>query len=206
MSPKSSSHPVSPPPFLHGLFLLTTCMGYPRKCVPGTCPSSWVVPGCSHLGMFPLPAGGLLKSVEGKIALRGHCFTSPTPPQIGVLPPTPHPSLWGISRGSFAASVTPSNAPSVSVIGGISFLLCVSFVHFFSKMLLGRWKGICLPIWLRGLRRGHLGREETSCNTVLPGQWPEDACNSRGRVTPSALASAPPSALPAHPWYWSVLF
>lgn len=80
----------------------------------------------SPLGMFPLPAGGLLKSVEGKIALRGHCFTSLTPPQIGVLPPTPHPSLWGTSRGSFAASVTPSCAPSVSVTGGRIHFLCVS--------------------------------------------------------------------------------
>lgn len=56
----------------------------------------------------------------------------------------------------------------------------VSFVRWFSKDAAGQTgrEGVCLLIWLRGLRRGSRGRAETSCNTVLPGWWPEDACNS----------------------------
>lgn len=77
----------------------------------------------------------------------------------------------------------------------ILFCLFCLFVVEDAAGQMGR-EGICLPICPRGSEKGSLGREETSCNTVLPGQWPEDACNSRGQVTPSALASAPPLAFP----------
>lgn len=146
MSPKSSAHPVSLLPLPSWIVSSDHVYGMSQESVPGTCPSSWVV--------FPLPAGGLLKSVEGKIALPGYCFTSPTPPQIGVLPPTPHPSLWGTSRGSFAASVTPSSAPSVSETGGsfISFvcLLCL----FLFKDAAGQMEGDLFAHLAQGSEKG----------------------------------------------------
>lgn len=149
--------------------------------------------------------------VEGQIAPWGHCSTGLTPPQIGALPPTPCPSCWGTSQGSSAASSAPFSTFPVSLTEGVFCLFLflvfcsVSFVRLFSKDAAGQTgrEGVCLPIWLRGLRRGSRGRAETSCNTVLPGWWPEDACNSRGQVPPFDLGLcpclSPPSPLPARP-------
>lgn len=136
--PEPSPHSKFPIlfPFTDSLFLLTVCGECPRKSAPGNCPSTWVIPGCS-LGVFTLSTGGLLKSVGGQTAPQGHCSTCPPPPQIGVLPPTPHPSCGGTSRGSSAASSTPSNTP-----------ICVLFVLFPSSICFQR----CC--WADGQKRG----------------------------------------------------
>lgn len=143
--------------------------------------------------------------VEGQVAPQGHCSTSPPPPaQIGVLPPTPRPTCGGTSRGFSAASSTSPFTLPVSLTGEEGGVCPFFYFWFFCLLRLFVFKdaagqtgreGVCLPIRLRGLRRGSLGQAETSCNTVFPGWWPEDVCNSRGQVIPLTLASAPPSAL-----------
>lgn len=146
---------------------------------------------------------------SGKIALQGHCFTSPTPPLFGVLPPTPHPSLWGHFQGLFCSLCSSfQHFPFCVLNRGEFHFFCVSLLRpFVFKDAAGQMEGDLFAHLAQGSEKGTpWAREETSRNTVLPGRRPEDACNSRGQVTPSALASAPPSALPAHPWYWSVLF
>lgn len=127
----------------------------------------------------------------------------PTPDWGSTSHPTPQ--LWGDFQGLLCSFFHSSPALPGSLTEGV---VCLFLFLFFSCLFCpfvfkdaagqtGR-EGVCLPIWLRGPRRGCLGRAETSCNTVLPGWWPEVVCNSRGQVTPSTLASAPPSALPPH--------
>lgn len=184
-------------------------MECPRESTePGTCPSSWVVPGCSHLGVFPLPAGGLLKSVQARLPSRVTASLAQPHPRLGFYLPPHTPVCGGTSRGSSVASVAPSSTPFCALNRGEFHFFCVSLLRpFVFKDAAGQMEGDLFAHLAQGSEKGTpWAREETSRNTVLPGRRPEDACNSRGQVTPSALASAPPSALPAHPWYWSVLF
>ena len=191
------------------------CLERPRESGPGTAgPAGWsqarLCWGCGPVacGRPDYPPGSLLH------------WPHPTPDWGSTSHPTPQ--LWGDFQGLLCSfSHSPPPLP-VSLTEG-AFCLFFSNVGFFCvscplvfKDAAGQMggEGVCLPSRLRGLRRGSLGRAETSCNTVLPGQWPEDACNSRGQVTPSTLASAPPSALPLlcrtphlpHPFLVLVLF
>lgn len=158
----------------------------------------WNVPGKERLGTAS-PTGGDprldlpswdgfscgLWSVEGLLSPQGHFPTSPIPPQIGVLPPT-LASVWGGLPGA-PWPLLPLLPPPY-LCPGLRGAFCLFFFFFIWEFLFcplrpfvfkdaagqtGR-EEVCLPIRLRGLRRGRLGRVETSCNTVLPGRWPED--------------------------------
>lgn len=125
-------------------------------------------------------------------------------PRLGFYLPPHAPVVGGLPGASLQLLPSSPALPGSSTEGVVCLFLFLFFFCLFCPFVFkdaagqtGR-EGVCLPIWLRGPRRGCLGRAETSCNTVLPGWWPEVVCNSRGQVTPSTLASAPPSALPPH--------
>lgn len=123
--PKPWPHPVPPSsPFTDSLFLLNVCVECPRKSAPGTAgPAGWSQASLSLLGAFPRWSGSLGEA-RSPPPTQGHCSTSPAPPQIGALPPTPCPSCWGTSWGSSAAASTPSSTFPVSLteLGVVFFL------------------------------------------------------------------------------------
>ena len=164
-------------------------------------PAGWPQAGLSLWGAVPLWARGLQKAgLHPPLGVTAS--PAPSHRRLGLyLPPLPQ------LLGDFGAplQLLLLLPPSMSLTEGVFCLFFFFFPFcllrpFFSKDAAGQTgrEGVCLPIWLRGPRRGSRRRAETSCNTVLPGWWPEDACNSRGQVPPSTLASAPASALLPH--------
>lgn len=167
-------------------------------------PAGWSQATLSLLGVLPLRAGGLWKA---RLPPRVTAPLAASHPRLGFYLPPHAPVVGGLPGAS--PQLLPPLPPPYLGLRLRGWFVFFYFWFFFSCLLCpfvfkdaagqtGR-EGVCLPIWLRGLRRGCLGRAETSCNTVLPGWWPEVACNSRGQVTPSTSASAPPSALPPRP-------
>lgn len=119
---------------------------------PGTCPSSWVVPGCSQLGVFPLPAGGLLKSAKARLRSRVTASLAQPHPRLGFYLP---PHTGGTSRGSSVASVAPSSTPICTLDRGEFYFFCVSLLcPFVFKDAAGQMEGDLFAHLAQGSEKG----------------------------------------------------
>lgn len=181
----------------------------------------WNVPGKERLGTAS-PTGGDprldlpswdgfscgLWSVEGLLSPQGHFPTSPIPPQIGVLPPT-LASVWGGLPGA-PWPLLPLLPPPY-LCPGLRGAFCLFFFFYLGVFVLSP-SSVCFQrcCWADGQGRGLSAHPAQGSEKGTPRasgdqlqyctSWPvaRGPCNSRGRVTPSTMASAPPAALPPH--------